>query len=454
MPELLVVRLHPVAGAAQASSPESPQASQQAPSQPSSQQSSQAGTSQDNAARPDRFQAEWLVVDGTGARRGNVSWGSLSDAAAQSAGRKTIVLVPATDVLLAEPVLPLKGGSKLAQVVPFALEEHLADDVENMHFAVGKRGSQLGTPVAAVARARMNEWIGALQAAGLGVDAVYAETSVLPIVTGAIAVLIDGQRVYVRRENQPGTVIEVEPLIEALQLALGSGEESREHVTIYVSEEDYEREREMLEELREFTASLQLKLLPDGPLPSLAANVATSSKSAVNLLQGPYAVKTKLKVSLAPWRYAAVLAVVFLATHIGVKSWQYVHYKEVERQLDAQIAETFQQALPGAPVPDPLQARRQVEQVLGQLRGTGPSGGMLTTLAMLSEAMAQAPNTDIEALSYRNEVTDLRVLTPSVDVLDRIRQVAGERGVAAEIQSTNPRNSKVEGRMQFKKAGA
>ncbi|MDY6946616.1 MAG: type II secretion system protein GspL [Pseudomonadota bacterium] len=429
MPELLVVRLHPMAVTPNGVAAASPSAAPQ---------------------------AEWLIVDGnTGTRRGNVSWGSLSDAAAQAAGRKTIVLVPGTDVLLAEPVLPLKSGAKLAQVVPFALEEQLAADVEDLHFAVGKRDSRPGTPVAAVALTRMDEWVATLRAAGLSADTMYAETSVLPTVTGAIAVLIDGKRVYLRRENQPGTAIEVEPLIEALQLALGSGDEAREHVTIFVSEDDYDREREMLEELREFTASLQLKLLPDGPLPLLAANIPASMKSgAVNLLQGPYAAKTKLNVSFAPWRYAAILAAVFVAAHVGVKSWQYVHYKQVESQLDAQIAETFQQSLPGAPVPDPLQARRQIEQVLGQLRGTGPTSGMLTTLAMLSEAMSQAPNTDIEALSYRNDVTDLRVLTPSVDSLDRIRQVARERGVTAEIQSTNPRDSKVEGRLQFKKAGA
>lgn len=429
MPELLVVRLHPIpvnpTGAAAASG-SSPQAAPQ---------------------------AEWLVADANGTRRGNVSWGSLSDVAAQAAGRKVILLVPGTDVLLAEPVLPLKsGGAKLAQVVPFALEEHLAADVEDMHFAVGKRDSRPGTPVAAVARERMDAWQAALQAAGLATDTIYAETAVLPVVAGAVAVLIDGKRVYVRRDNLPGTVIEVEPLIEALQLALASGEESRENVTIFLSEDDYERERELLEGLREFTASLQLKLLPDGPLPLFASNLSKSA--AINLLQGSYASKTKLNVSFAPWRYAAVLATVFVAAHVGVKSWQYLHYKKIERQLDAQIAEVFQQALPGAPVPDSLEARRQVEQILGQLRGTGPTSGMLTTLGMLSEAMAQAPNTDIEALSYRNNVTDLRVLAPSVDVLDRIRQVAGERGVTAEIQSANPRDSKFEGRLQFKKAGA
>lgn len=428
MPELLVVRLHPVATAPAEATP----------------------TVHQQERVP---QAEWLVVDGSGTRRGNVSWGSLRDAAEQSSNRKVIVLVPGTDVLLAEPVLPLKSsGAKLAQVVPFALEEQLAADVEDMHFAVGKRGSQPGTPVAAVARAQMAEWNSALQSAGLLTDTMYAETGVLPNVTGAVAVLIDGKRVYVKRENQPGAVIDVEPLIEALQLALASGEESREHVTIFVTEEDYERERELLEGLREFTASLQLKLLPDGPLPLLAANAVQGAP--INLLQGPYAVKTKLNVSFAPWRYAAVLAALFFATHIGLKTWQYFHYKKVETQLDAQIAETYQQALPGSPVPPPLEARRRVEQVLGQLRGTGPASGMLTTLAMLSEAMAQAPNTDIEALFYTNETTDLRVLAPSVEVLDRIRQVAGERGMTAEIKASNPRDSKFEGRLQFKKAGA
>jgi len=427
MPELLVVRLHPL-----------------------SVDGNRAVASSGSAPAP---QVEWLVIDSSGARRGNVSWGSLSDAAAQSSGRKAVVLVPGTDVLLAEPVLPLKSsGPKLAQVVPFALEEQLAADVEDLHFAVGKRTSRPGTPVAAVAHARMAEWMAALQTTGLQTDSIYAETALLPVVAGAVAVLIDGKRVYVRREDSPGAVIEVEPLIEALQLALASGEEAREHVTIFLSEDDYERERELLEGLREFTASLQLKLLPDGPLPLLAANISQSS--AVNLLQGNYAAKKKLHVSFAPWRYAAVLAVIFVAAHLGMKTWQYLHYKNIESQLDVQIAEAYQQALPGAPVPPPLEARRQVEQILNQLRGTGPTSGMLTTRAVLSEAMAQAPNTNIEALSYRDNVMDLRVLAPSVDALDRIRQVAGERGVAAKIESANPRNSKFEGRLQFKKAGA
>jgi hypothetical protein len=110
--------------------------------------------------------------------------------------------------------------------------------------------------------------------------------------------------------------------------------------------------------------------------------------------------------------------------------------------------------MPGAPTPEPQAARKQMELRLAQLHGSAPVSGMMLTLATLGEALAKAPDANIEALSYRNDITDLRVLAPSVDALDRIRQVAVERGVAAEIQSASPRDSKFEGRLQFRTTGA
>jgi general secretion pathway protein L len=298
----------------------------------------------------------------------------------------------------------------------------------------------------------METWQALLANAGLSTDALYPETAALPETPNAITLLIDGARVYVRRPETPGAVLDVQPLIEALQLALASGEEAREHVTIYVSEDDYERERELLEGLREFTASLQLKLLPDGPLPLLAANIV--QHPGVNLLQGGYQAKRKLQVSFAPWRYAAVLAVVFLAAHLGLKSWQYFHYRSEEARLDAEIAEVYQQLMPGAPLPNASLARRQVEARLNQLRGTGPVGGVMATLAALGEALGQTPNVSIENLAYVNKTTNLRVLAPSTDALDRIRQLTSQRGIQSELKSDNARDSKHEGQLQLKDPGA
>jgi general secretion pathway protein L len=396
--------------------------------------------------------AEWIVMDGTGARRGNVQSGPLDLAPATAANRKVVVLVPGTDALLAEPVLPVKSGVKLAQVVPFALEEHLASDVEDLHFAVGKREVRPGTPVTVVARARMDAWQALLANAGLQADAIYPETAALPETPNAITLLIDGARVYVRRPEMPGAVLDVQPLIEALQLALASGEEAREHVTIYVAEDDYERERELLEGLREFTQSLQLKLLPDGPLPLLAANIV--QHPGVNLMQGAYQSKRKLNVSFAPWRYAAVLAGVFLVAHLGLKSWQYFHYRSQEARLDAEIANIYQQLMPGAPMPETSAARRMVEARLNQLRGSGPVSGVMTTLAALGEALGQTPDVTIENIAYVNNTTNLRVLAPDTAALDRIRQLASEHGLESELKSDNTRDQKHEGQLQFKNPGA
>jgi general secretion pathway protein L len=392
---------------------------------------------------------EWVTVDGSGARIGAVRRGALEEAAADALTRKVIVLTPGTDVLLAEPVVPLKSGGKLAQVVPFALEEQLAHDVDDLHFAIGKRDGRPGVPVAVASHERMQTWLSQLRAAGIEPSAIYGESAMVPATPNGVTLLIDDSRVYVKREATPGAVLDVQPLIEALQLGLASGEESREHVTIYVSVDDYERERDLLEGLREFTASLQLKLLPDGVLPLLAASAA-QTRDAVNLLQGQYAVKKKLNFAFAPWRYAAMLALVFFVVHLGLKGWQLVHLKREDERLDAAITEVYQIAMPGAAAPDPQLARRQMEARLTALRGGTPSGGMLATIGTLAEAIVQVPGTNVEALSYRDKTTDLRVLAPSVDALDRIRAFATQHGMTAVIQSANPRDQKYEGRLQFK----
>jgi general secretion pathway protein L len=279
--------------------------------------------------------AEWLTVDATGARINNVAIGSLEQAATEAIGRKVVVLVPGTDVLLSEPELPPKSAAKLAQIVPFALEEQLASDVETLHFAIGKRDERPGTPVAIVARKRMDEWLEALNSAGLVPSAMYADTQAVPVTPNGVTLLLDGTAVYVQRPQIPGTVLEIEPLLEALQFALEGGTESREHATFYLTEEHYERERDLLDGMREFTASLQLKLLPDGALPVMAATIA--QQPGLNLLQGPYTVKSNIHVSLAPWRYAAILAGAFVVVHLGLKIAELRSLQQAETRLNGEI---------------------------------------------------------------------------------------------------------------------
>jgi general secretion pathway protein L len=398
------------------------------------------------AARTAAMNVQWLLVDTHGARLGAVLQGSLAEAAGLASGRKVIVLVPGADALHLEPVLPpLKGNTRLAQIVPFALEDQLATDVDALHFAVGKRGARPGTPVTVVSHDAMQRWIFALREAGLQADALYTDSSLLPVMPDGVTVLIDQTRVTVRQDNEPATTLDVTPLSEALHLLLPATDQP---VTIYVAEVEYDAEQQTIEAVRERAANLQIKLLPDGVLPLLALQAAQGG--SINLLQGVYTPRTNLRNDLHAWRYAAGLLAGLFAVHLfakGIELWQ---LRKQEAALDQQLTLTYSQGLPGAAPVAPAQARQAFESRWTQLQAGGSASGLMSSLNVLSQAMSKNAGMQLEAVSYRNDNVDLRITAPSVDALEQIRQQAQASGITAEIQAANPKDNKIEGRLQLK----
>lgn len=393
----------------------------------------------------DEAPASWLIVDASGARSGPVQSGPAGDALSLSQGRRVVLLLPATEVALAEPELPLRGGPKLAQAVPFALEEQLASDVEALHFAVGHRqGSAIGTPVAVLARPLLERWHEACEAGGIRVDAAYSDAAALPASPNACTLLLDEGVLFVRRPDSVPYALDAEPVAAALDLAFSAAHGAAEHVVFYATPADYERHREAIEGLRPRTATMQVKLLPEGPLPLLAAQ-AVSGPPAVNLLQGPFAPRSSMAAQLKAWRVPAVLAaavaLLFAATQ-ALAIWQ---LSRAEKKLDAQIKEVFAAALPGQPLKD---ARAQMQGVLGS--GGSGQGALLPAMSVLAQALVQSPKARIESLSYRGDALDLRIVAPDVEALDAIKQALNRGGVTAELQSATPRGDTFEGRLQLR----
>jgi general secretion pathway protein L len=402
-----------------------------------------------SAHSSDEFGAvQWLLADSVGGRLGATMSGLLQDAAPMTANRRVVVLVPSSEVLLAEPVLPVKSGARLMQVLPFALEEHLASDVDDMHFAVGKRGSRPGTPVAAVTHERMRAWLGALTAAGINPDAVYPESTLLPSTAGAHTAVVDSG-VVLLRTGDVTTALDAQPLMETLTLALPNADTA---LMLYITQADYDADPAAYEALRERIVDLDIKLLPEGPLPLLALQAGRDD--ALNLLQGLYQRHSSIKAKFEPWKYAAVLAGVAALLHVGYNGTQLWRLSRAEAKIDTQIREVFSRTLPQATNKDPNAARRQFEARINALKGGGENGGLLPGLATLGEALAQTPDTRIEALSYRGRVLDLRLSAPTVDALDKLRSLTQNSGLQSELQSATPRDNHVEGRLQIKVPGA
>jgi general secretion pathway protein L len=399
-------------------------------------------------------QASWILADARGNAISAPQSGPLDQAAQRAAGRHVCVLVPGTDVLLTEPELPAKAGAKLQQIVPYALEEQLAEDIDDLHFAIGKRAADsTTTPVAVVALSLMDEWTTTLKAAGLQPESMYADSELLPVNPGHAVALLEDDVIAVRPPKGPTLSMPADALPEALQLARAGSEGAEaaagRGLILYTSAAEWQRFSPQVEAVREQFEGIKVQLLTAGPLTMLAQQLPTAKP--INLLQGRYAPQHKATVGWQAWRVAAMLLAGLIVLHIAGKGAELFMLKRAERTVDASIAEVFRSAMPGNP--NTADARRQMERQLIAVRGGGGSG-LLPALGALVDARNTVPGTTVQSLSFRDGALELRMAAPDADSLDRVSQVLRTNGWDANLTAGNVAGQGYEGRIQIRPRGA
>jgi len=289
---------------------------------------------------PGQEDTEWLGIDDAGEPAEARARGPLTLAAAVGRSAKVVVIAPATQILLAEPDLPPGSGVKLARAVPFALEEQLTEDIDQLVFALGKRRAGGGTPVAVVSRSVLQGWLLELQAAGIDPVAIYADMALLPQNPGQTVLWLENGRLSVRRPGKLPFAVELTPVTEALivagiiadPLAADTASEPSESAILYVTREDWVKVQDEFERLSAQFASLKIQLLPDGPLPWLAQGLAATD--AVNLLQGEFGRRSPTGARWRRWRTAAALAAGLLVVHVAAEGFQLRQAKHETAALD------------------------------------------------------------------------------------------------------------------------
>lgn len=408
--------------------------------------------------QPDRH-VGWIVADDDGTRRSPPAAGTLAEAAAGVQGRPVIVLVPATESLTTSVDLPIRGGARLLAALPYALEEQVATDVETMHFAAGDKRESGRRPVAAIARAALDEWLEMLEDVGIQPWKVVPENYGLARIPGTLSALIDDDCVMFN----DGADLEFsldgakpsDALVASGHLVERSDDAPPEpsgHLIVYCNAADEERLSHDWIALRHELASVDINLLPDGALPRLAVTVA--SGAGVNLLQGRYGPKADYGSWLRPWRRVAVLLVTLLLVGFVAKGADYWRLTQEEAALQAQFTAAFQQIRPGSSddILDPVAAVNSIKRSLG----TGTTTPVfLAALSVLAAALTSNDAVDVEAVSFRAGVIDVRITTPDVETVGKIQRAVSASGqFAASIQSSDRVGERVNSRIQVREAGS
>jgi general secretion pathway protein L len=375
----------------------------------------------------------------------------LEDLAGLAAGRKVVVLLPGTTAIATRAAIPKASQSRVRQLLPYSLEEAFATDIDTLHFAAGRRGPSGDLAVSVISKERLEAWLEAIENSGIHPYAVYSEADGVPDTPSTLNLIIEGACIYGRRPGGAPFVLEGLSLPEILALFAAREEQGSDlqHLLVYIDSDSKPARLPELAEVHPRVASLDIKELPQGILPRLATTLVF--EPGTNLLQGAYAPRSDVTGLLRPWYTAAALLLALIAVTVGTKAAEYILLKRQDAALTEQVAAICSRSFGSGDLSSCRTQMRSRLLAAGEQASSG-SETFLSTLSVIADS--QENESRIEALSYRNRVVDLQLTVPSVTSLDAFAQRISETDrFDVRVQSTTPRDSQVESRIQVVGAG-
>jgi type II secretory pathway component PulL len=297
-----------------------------------------------------------------------------------------------------------------------------------------------------VAKQRLDDWLALLRSAGIKADSVYAETDGLPDTPSTLNLLLEDERVYGRRPGHAGFVFENLSLPQVLSLLRAQADDAPDlqHIIVYADQAARDNHEVGIAELRAQVANVDVKTYSDDFLPHFAATLI--SQPGTNLLQGPYAPRSNWRALARPWYAAASLLGAAIAVTLAAQAAEYFSLKRDDRLLTELLA-TRCNAVVASNRLDNCAAAVQRRLAEAGAVSTAARETFLSTLAAVAEFRSE--RSLIEALSYRNDVMDIQLVVPDVPSLDAFaQQIADTERFVARIQSANPSDTGIEGRIQ------
>ncbi|MCO2379831.1 type II secretion system protein GspL [Pseudomonas aeruginosa] len=316
--------------------------------------------------------------------------------------------------------LPTQKARWLRQSLPFAVEEQLADDVEQMHLALGPALADGRHRVFAVQRTWLAAWLALAEGAGKAPASLHVDADCLPG---------EGSCLF---------------WLEERWLLGGSGA-----VRLACGSEDWPVLRDSCPPPQRAFAAQEVAPLEGVEVQALAGNPhiwLSEQPLGTDLAQAEFAARQQSS-QWRRWRPLLGLVGLWLVLQWGftlVQAWQL--QREGDRYA-AQSAELYRQLFPEDR--KLINLRAQFDQHLADSASSGGEGQLLGLLGQAATVIGGEPTVSVEQLDFsaaRGDVA-LQVRAPGFDVLERLRSRLSESGLAVQLGSASRDGSTVSARL-------
>lgn len=362
-------------------------------------------------------------------------------------GRKLIVLFDSAYLNIETVSIPGNNRQRQMQAVPFALEDKLASDIEDVHFALGKKQDDGNIPVVAIDKAVLDACLAFFKQADIVPEQIIADVLALPLDENAATVLLYEQASLIKISPANGLYCDRINLHSILKTLL----EEHPHIkqlTIF----HHRQEAEITDDFVDLGVEINSRSYNDHPLEILLA--AYHDPQHINILQGAYAPQRKSSALWKHWKPAAALVAVWLVLQMATALVETRQLEEKNIQLRAQIEKAFKKANPGARKFNNM--RKRVERRLKELQSGGGDGNNELFLQLLAEtapALSQQKKIKIKAMVYRNKHIDLEISADSLQTLEAVKSHLSSRPGIKIVLSTSIEKDNITGRLRVEKQG-
>lgn len=439
-------------------------------------------------------QVGWVVQE-AGQQPGPVFYGDLATASNHASGCKVVVLVSAFDVLLTQVDLPAMNKQRLAKAIPYALEEKVIPDLEELHFASGRRNDNNLLACTAVETRHMDAWLQRFRQVGLHPDVICTDAELVELQEHSWSILANtGQlaalKILVRFDDQKALALDLEnlPLLlgsvfdalaedkqpRKINLLLSDDQPNRQNLisldneildndaeaTVNQTGSPAEEQRydgnsiaqELLQELKAFCDKHQIEFDFTPSEQAYLAIMASNYDDAkvTNLLQGEYSRSEQLGKLFRPWRAAAAVLAAWIILQGGLFIGEYQRLAKRDKELRQQISQVFRSAFPETKtIVDP---KLQMERGLKQLQqGNIAKVSLFSLLTKAGKILKESKSVTLTSMRYTGGKLDVDLEITDLESLDHLKErLIKEAELEVDIVSASARDQKVESRLQLK----
>lgn len=371
---------------------------------------------------------EWVLTDS--AKSSFVHGrGPLDSFSPVATGHQVIGVVVSDRVLLTHTDLEFTQASKLRKAVPYALEEAISEDVDSLHFALGKIESG-NTEVAVINDQLLKTWKNLFTDAGITLRAIVPDLLLLPHQDQAWSLMVSDEQALVRTGEFSGFSCEREGL-EELIMAILDTEEMPSSITVWYCGDS---PRPM--KWSSAAPPVTTPPCPDGSLGLFAAH--WDPRHSFNLLQGGHSGDHDVAKLLKPWRWAAVLLMGWISILFAGQVLERNELKSRQTAINQQMESIYRSTFPDArKVVNP---RVQMEQRLRELKGGGDvsDADFMPLLAQSSSVFDQHKGVTLEGVNFRKGRLTLNVSGKNLSDLDNLKSaIASSSKLKTELAAAD-----------------